>query len=58
MQRLSAGPAGHDMVRFIGELVTPDGGHLKALADWTDRVKGGELPSRSPARPIGSSAIS
>jgi hypothetical protein len=52
-RRLQSGPAGHDMVRFITELMTPDGGHLKALADWTDRIKAGELPSRSPARPIG-----
>ena len=33
--------------------MTPDGGHLAALADWTDRVKAGELPSRSPPRPVG-----
>ena len=52
-QRLSVGPAGHDMVRFITELMTPDGGHSKALADWTDRIKAGELPSRSPPRPVG-----
>src|SRR5438128_8528488 len=52
-RRLQSGPAGHDMVRFITELMTPDGGHLKALADWTDRIKAGELPNRSPARPIG-----
>ena len=24
-----------------------------ALADWTDRIKAGELPSRSPSRPVG-----
>ena len=24
-----------------------------ALADWTDRIKAGELPSRSPPRPVG-----
>jgi hypothetical protein len=53
MQRLSVGPAGHDMVNFITQLMTPDGGHLAALADWTDRIKAGELPSRSPARPVG-----
>ncbi len=51
--RLSVGPAGHDMVNFITQLMTPDGGHLAALADWTDRIKTGELPSRSPARPVG-----
>ncbi|MBV8186063.1 MAG: carboxypeptidase regulatory-like domain-containing protein [Alphaproteobacteria bacterium] len=52
-QRLAVGPAGHDMLNFIGQVMTPDGGHLAALADWTDRIKGGELPSRSPPRPVG-----
>ena len=52
-QRLSVGPAGHDMVNFITQLMTPDGGHLAALADWTDRIKAGQLPSRSPPRPVG-----
>ena len=51
--RLSVGPAGHDMVNFITQLMTPDGGQLKALADWTDRIQAGELPSRSPQRPVG-----
>jgi hypothetical protein len=51
--RLSVGPAGHDMVNFITQLMTSDGGHLKALADWTDRIQAGELPSRSPPRPVG-----
>jgi hypothetical protein len=53
MQRLSVGPAGHDMVATITRLMTPDGGHLAALADWTDRIEAGELPSRSPPRPAG-----
>jgi hypothetical protein len=52
-QRLSVGPAGHDMLNFITQVMTPDGGHLAALADWTDRVKAGDLPSRSPPRPVG-----
>jgi hypothetical protein len=52
-QRLSVGPAGHDMLNFITQVMTPDGGHLAELADWTDRIKGGELPSRSPPRPVG-----
>jgi hypothetical protein len=51
--RLSVGPAGHDMVRFITQLMTPDGGQLARLADWTDRIQAGELPSRSPSRPVG-----
>ena len=41
------------MLNFITQVMTPDGGHLAALADWTDRVKAGELPSRSPPRPVG-----
>jgi hypothetical protein len=51
--RLSVGPAGHDMVRFITQLITPDGGQLARLANWTDRIEAGELPSRSPPRPVG-----
>ena len=51
--RLSVGPSGHDMVRFITQLMTPDGGQLARLADWTDRIEAGELPSRSPQRPTG-----
>src|SRR5438477_7455880 len=39
------------MVRTMGRLLTPDGGHLAALADWTDRIKAGELPRASPPRP-------
>ena len=52
-QRLSVGPAGHDMVNFITQLMTPDGVQLPALADWSDRIKAGELPPRSPRRPAG-----
>src|SRR5947209_8046314 len=51
--RLSVGPSGHDMVRFITQLMTPDGGQLARLADWTDRIQAGELPNRSPQRPSG-----
>ena len=43
--RLSVGPAGHDMVRLITQLMTPDGGQLARLADWTDRIEAGELPA-------------
>src|SRR6266700_2533756 len=53
MQRLSVGPAGHNMVETITRLMTPDGGHLKALADWSDRIKAGELPGATPPRPTG-----
>src|SRR5437763_6404933 len=52
-QRLQAGPGGTTMVRTMGRLLTPDGGHLAALADWTDRIKAGELPGATPPRPVG-----
>jgi hypothetical protein len=52
-RRLQSGPGGTTMVRTMGRLLTPDGGHLAALADWTDRIKAGELPATSPNRPTG-----
>src|SRR5437868_14330309 len=52
-RRLQSGPAGTTMINNIAQLMTPDGGHLAALADWTDRIKAGELPSATPARPTG-----
>jgi hypothetical protein len=52
-RRLQSGPAGRAMIGTIGGLMTPEGGHLAALADWTDRVKAGELPNATPARPNG-----
>src|SRR5579871_3340544 len=52
-RRLQSGPAGRDMVRFMAGLMTPEGGHLAALADWTDRIKAGEIPSATPPRPVG-----
>ncbi|HLH94909.1 MAG TPA: carboxypeptidase regulatory-like domain-containing protein [Xanthobacteraceae bacterium] len=52
-RRLQSGPGGTSMVRTMGRLLTPDGGHLAALADWSDRIKKGELPTASPPRPSG-----
>ncbi|MBU6464395.1 MAG: carboxypeptidase regulatory-like domain-containing protein [Bradyrhizobium sp.] len=52
-RRLQSGPGGTTMVRTMGRLLTPDGGHLAALADWTDRIKAGELPETAPPRPAG-----
>ncbi len=52
-RRLQSGPAGLTMIGAMGALLTPDGGHLAALADWTDRIKAGELPSATPPRPTG-----
>jgi hypothetical protein len=52
-RRVQSGPGGTSMVRTMGRLLTPDGGHLAALANWTDRIKAGELPRASPSRPTG-----
>jgi hypothetical protein len=52
-RRLQSGPAGSIMIGTMAGLLTPDGGHLAALADWTDRIKAGELPSATPPRPTG-----
>ncbi len=41
------------MVSIIATLNTPDGGHLRRLAEWTDRIKAGELPASVPSRPHG-----
>src|SRR5262249_28171631 len=53
MRRLQSGPGGNVMAANISRMLTPDGGHLAALADWTDRIKAGELPSGTPERPKG-----
>src|SRR5439155_11790709 len=52
-RRLQSGPGGGSMVRFIGLMNTNDGGHLKRLAEWTDRIRAGELPASVPPRPLG-----
>jgi hypothetical protein len=52
-RRLQSGAGGNTMVTNMGRLITPDGGHLAALADWTDRIKAGELPNAAPPRPAG-----
>jgi hypothetical protein len=52
-RRVQSGPAGTSMVRTMGRLLAPDGGHLAALADWTDRIRAGALPSAAPPRPVG-----
>jgi hypothetical protein len=49
-RRLQSGPAA-TMIRTIGTLAMPDGGHLGRLAAWTDRIKAGELPASVPPRP-------
>jgi hypothetical protein len=52
-RRLQSGPGGGTMVRTIGTLNTSDGGHIRRLAEWTDRIRAGELPASAPARPKG-----
>ena len=52
-RRLQSGPGGNTMVRIIGTLNTNDGGHVRRLAEWTDRIRAGELPRSVPARPNG-----
>jgi hypothetical protein len=52
-RRLLSGPGGNTMIRTINNLNTADGGHLRRLAEWTDRIQAGELPSSVPARPHG-----
>jgi hypothetical protein len=32
---------------------TADGGHIRRLAEWTDRIKAGEIPASVPPRPRG-----
>jgi hypothetical protein len=49
-RRLQSGPGGGTMVRTAGRLLTPDGGHLAALADWTDRIKAGDRACRHRGR--------
>src|SRR2546426_4526970 len=36
--RLLSGPGGNTMIRIIATLDTADGGHLRRLAEWTDRI--------------------
>jgi len=50
-RRLQSGQASQLMMNGIGNFDTARA--LKNLADWTDRVKGGELPFAKPSRPAG-----
>ncbi len=52
-RRLRSGPGGGAMVKAISRLTSSEGGHLAALADWTDRIAAGELPAEAPPRPTG-----
>ena len=52
-RRLLSGPAATSMATFISRMNTADGGHIKRLAEWTDRIKAGEIPASVPPRPHG-----
>jgi hypothetical protein len=52
-RRLLSGPGGNTMIRNIANLDTADGGHLRYLAEWTDRIRAGALPASVPPRPHG-----
>src|SRR5262249_2558751 len=52
-RRLLSGPGGGSMQQFISRMNATDGGHLRRLAEWTDRIKAGELPRSVPPRPVG-----
>jgi hypothetical protein len=51
IKRVQAGQAQRSMIRNIGVLGTQL--PLKYFAEWTDRVKAGELPKAHPERPQG-----
>jgi hypothetical protein len=52
-RRLQSGPAGQVRIGNLATMITPEGGHLAALAEWGDRIKAGELPAATPPRPTG-----
>src|SRR5262250_3322535 len=52
-RRLLSGPGATSMAQFIALMNTADGGHIRRLAEWTDRVKAGEIPASVPPRPHG-----
>jgi hypothetical protein len=49
-RRIQSGQAGGFMARQVASL---GGLPLKYLADWSERIKAGELPAQTPARPAG-----
>lgn len=51
LRRISSGQAGGNMVRSVMNRL--GGVPLKYLAEWTDRVAAGEIPSTQPERPSG-----
>jgi hypothetical protein len=51
LRRIQSGQASKDMVETIERFGTFRG--AKMLADWTDRIAGGQLPAAKPPRPQG-----
>jgi hypothetical protein len=51
LRRIQSGQASKDMVETIERFGTFRG--AKMLADWTDRIAGGQLPASKPPRPQG-----
>ena len=51
IRRISSGQAGNYMVRLAMQDL--QGLPIKYMADWTDRIAAGELPSHIPERPTG-----
>ncbi len=50
-RRIASGQAGDYMVRLAAQLLR--GLPIKYMAEWTDRIAAGELPSQVPERPSG-----
>ncbi|HEY2779328.1 MAG TPA: carboxypeptidase-like regulatory domain-containing protein [Steroidobacteraceae bacterium] len=51
LRRLQSGQAGGQMINIVQGALA--GVPVQYLADWTDRIAAGELPSAKPARPSG-----
>jgi hypothetical protein len=51
LQRLQSGQAGGQMINIVQGVLA--GVPVQYLADWTDRIAAGEVPSAVPARPSG-----
>jgi hypothetical protein len=51
MRRLQSGQAGSQMINIAQGVLA--GIPIHYLADWTDRIEGGELPAAIPTRPTG-----
>jgi len=50
-RRIASGQAGNNMVRIAADML--EGLPIKYLADWSERIRKGELPAHMPERPSG-----